>query len=98
MNFIQNGVYESVNYGYRENNTAVALWFYDACKDKYPVIFKIRIKPEDLYKLANQLVSENILNDALVFLKRNIQNFRITQNHLLQLPGFMKALMKVSNH
>ncbi len=92
MNFIQNGVYESVNYGYRENNTAVALWFYDACKDKYPVIFKIRIKPEDLYKLANQLVSENILNDALVFLKRNIQEFPDHTESLVAIARIYESL------
>lgn len=77
--FIENGVYESINYGYRENNTTVALMFYNAYKEKYPSVFKIDVNPDDLYKLANQLVSEKKDNDALVFLKRNIEEF---PNHI----------------
>lgn len=73
--FIENGVYEMVNYGYRENNLDVALWFYDICRNRYKEIFNIDAKPDDLFKLANQLVEENNPDDALILLKKNTLEF-----------------------
>lgn len=73
--FIKNGIFEMVNYGYRENNIDVALWFYDICMKKYYDIFGTKVKPTDLYKIATSLVEEKKNDDALLLFKKNIESF-----------------------
>lgn len=85
-NFIENGVYEMVNYAYREINLDAALWFYDICTNRYMEIFNIDVKPDDLFKLANQLVEENRLDDALILLKKNT----------LEFPAHVQSFIKIA--
>ena len=90
--FISEGPVRMVEFGYNRINRNTALMFFNILKFQYPKAFNKAIDIELLSQVGNNLMLDGKLDDAVVFLERNRDEFPDSARVHFELAGiYMKT-------